>query len=84
MKLKIMLLSICLCLLGFMLVPDMQSGFAPKCGLEQAYAMGPRHPGPGRHPRHNPTPVPEPSGLIMLGIGLAAVGGYFAFRSRKK
>ena len=99
MKLKAILFSLLVGSFVFMMTPDIQSGFTPKCGIEQAYAMGrwwppqppppghrppPPPPGHGGRPRPDPTPVPEPSGIILLGIGLAAVGGYYAFRSRKK
>ena len=90
MKLKAILFSLLVGSFVFMMTPDIQSGFTPKCGIEQAYAMGrwwPPQPPRPRHrgrPRPDPTPVPEPSGIILLGIGLAAVGGYYAFRSRKK
>ena len=85
MKMKAILFSLLVGSFVFMMTPDIQFGFTPKCGIEQAYAMGRRPPPPPPPgPSPDPTPVPEPSGIILLGIGLAAVGGYYAFKSRKK
>jgi hypothetical protein len=62
----------------------------PGPGPGPGYHPGPGHhpgPGPGHHPGHSHghggNNVPEPSTLILLGIGLAAVGGYTALKSKK-
>jgi hypothetical protein len=72
------------------------NGFVMKWGVESVYAKNNNnHPGPGPGPGYHPGPgpghshghggksVPEPSTLILLGIGLAAVGGYTALKSKK-
>jgi hypothetical protein len=95
MKTKLTLLAICLGLFVFMMTPSIQSGFTGKWGVGQAYAWGGWHPPvphkppphPPYHPPnppHHPTSVPEPSTLILLGTGLAAVGSYFGIKLRKK
>jgi hypothetical protein len=60
------------------------NGFVNEWGVKSVYAqslMGPRpRPHPWPHPKPKPQPVSEPSSLILLGIGLAAVGGYAALR----
>ena len=42
----------------------------------------PKHPKPPKPPKP-PKAVPEPSTLILLGLGLAAGGGYAFLRNRK-
>jgi hypothetical protein len=92
MRIKLILLAICVGLFVFMMTPYVQSGFVVKCGIEQAYALGgwhpggpghggPGHGGPGHGGGHS---VPEPSVLLLLGAGLAAVGSYYGIRLRKK
>jgi hypothetical protein len=51
--------------------------FKMKWGVESVYAKNDKVP-PGQAKK-----LTEPSSLILLGVGLAAVGGYAAVRSRK-
>ena len=96
MRIKLILLTICLGLFVFMMTPHIQAGFVVKCGVEQAYAMGGWFGGHhGGHHGGNQCgdqggnqggnhSVPEPSILILLGTGLAAVGSYYCIRLRKR
>ena len=68
-------------------------GFVTKWGVEPVYAGQPigkpegpppeKPVGPPVTPRNTPVSVPEPTTLILLGVGLAAVGGYTALRFKK-
>jgi hypothetical protein len=57
-------------------------GHDPGPGYSNGYGHHPGH-GPGHSHGHGGKSVPEPSTLILLGIGLAAVGGYTALKSKK-
>jgi hypothetical protein len=55
------------------------NGFVMKWGVESVYAKKNKPSNPHKPPKG----VPEPSTLTLLGIGLAAVGGYAALKVRK-
>lgn len=54
-----------------------QHGFVTKWGVESVHAKNDGEP-PGQAKK-----LPEPSTLILLGMGLAAVGSYSALKFRK-
>jgi hypothetical protein len=55
--------------------------FVMKWGVESVYARDDAY--NAEKEKKGKKAVPEPSTLILLGIGLAAVGGYSAFKFRK-
>jgi hypothetical protein len=56
-------------------------GFVTKWGVESVYAKDDDY--NAEKKKKDKKAVPEASTLILLGIGLAAVGGYSAFKFRK-
>jgi hypothetical protein len=88
MKIKRMLILVLALFFLFGATLYIPNGSVMKWGVESVYAKnhnnhhGNGH-GHGHGNGHGRNKVPEPSSLILLGIGLAAVGGYTALKSKK-
>jgi hypothetical protein len=78
MRLKVVLTIILTVLFLLGTTIHFTESFTMKWGVESVYGKNDKDP-PGQTKK-----LPEPSSLILLGIGLAAVGGYAAFRLKNK